>query len=130
MKAIKIKSEFIMSDEEIKSLAVLPDNLPDTHLTAKQKSLVNDLYYKYIGKTIDRQDWSADMYKVEQREKWPSGPRVKEHEAKRMIIGNLSYLNQSHKNMTPNVAVKLFHSSLSCREMYSKLVYKIYDVKY
>lgn len=93
MKTYKLKPEFLLLPEEIEQYNALPDNLPDNKLTKKQIELVSTLYYKYITKNIDNQSWGKDMYKVEKEEKWPSGPRVKDHEAKRMILTNLVYLN-------------------------------------
>ncbi|MDD5356439.1 MAG: hypothetical protein PHY56_07890 [Candidatus Omnitrophica bacterium] len=130
MKAIKIKKEFQMTQDEISNYRALPDNLPDTKLTEKQKRFVWSLYHKYIGTKIDNQDWSPDMYKVEQREKWPSGPRVKEHEAKRMILSNLCECCENRKSLTPAQAVCKFHSALTMRPMYAKLLSKIYNVDY
>lgn len=69
------------------------------------------------------------MYKVEQKEKWPSGPRVKEHEAKRLILGNLVYL-QSRKDDSIEDLALLFHSSLTSRAMYSKLVANFFTTRY
>jgi hypothetical protein len=129
MKKITIKSDFVMNKEEIEQLKNLPDNLPETKLTTKQKEFVSALYRKYITK-IDHQSWAQAMYKAEQSEKWPSGPRVKEHEAKRMILSNLLMCNEYHNKMTFAQSVCLFHSALTCRPMYAKLIYEIYNVSY
>lgn len=129
MKTIKIKSAFLMSKKEIEDLKNLPDNLPDTKLTEKQKMLVYSLYHKYISQ-IDNKDWSKPMYEVEQEEKWPSGPRVKKHEAKRMILSNLCECNENRNNLKPEQAICKFHSALTMRPMYAKLLYNIYDVDY
>lgn len=126
MKAVYLKKEFRMSANEIKEYNLLPDNLPENKLNQKQKDLVNRLYYKYISCTIDNQDWSENMYQVEKKEGWPSGPRIKEHEAKRIILCNLVYLNESKKELTIKEAAKFFHSAMSCREMYIKLINKCY----
>jgi hypothetical protein len=129
MKTIKIKSAFLMSKSEISELHNLPDNLPETKLTEKQKTFVHSLYHKYISK-IDNREWSKPMYKTEQEEKWPSGPRVKEHEAKRMILSNLAECCENRNNLTPEQAIRRFHSALTLRPMYSKLLHCIYDVDY
>lgn len=127
MKTFKLLPQFIMDKEDIKQYNLLPDNMPDIKLNKKQIELVNMLYRKYIGKTIDNQNWSLEMYKVEQKEKWPSGPRVKSHEAMRMILNNLVWKNERPK-LTNIEAAELFHSALSCRPMYAKLIYKIYQI--
>lgn len=128
MKTYNLKPEFTLTSEEIDQYNSLPENMPDTKLKAKEKEFINSLYYRYISKTIDRQDWSKEMYKVEQEEKWPSGGRVKEHEAKRMILSNLVYLN-SRPVMTMEEAASMFKSCLNCRPMYAKLVANAYAAK-
>ena len=126
MKTYKLKPEFTLTSEEVEQYNKLPDNLPDNKLKAKEKDFVNSLYYRYITRNIDNQSWSKDMYKVEKEEKWPSGPRVKDHEAKRMILSNLVYLN-TRPELTMEEAASLFHSCLTLRPMYSKLVYNVYS---
>ena len=120
-----IKPQFRMSAQEIETYNNLPDNLPDNNLTAKQKDFVSGLYHKYIGRSIDRQSWAADMYKAEQGEKWASGRRVKDHEAKRFILGNL--IEQQGRKLTDKEAAQKFHSALTCRPMYAKLLHEIYQ---
>lgn len=124
---VVLKPEFIMTGEEIKQYNELPDNMPNNKLTAKQIELVNSLYYKYIVKNIGHQSWNAPMYEIEKREKWPSGPRVKSHEAKRFILGNLVYLNSTPKLTVAQACVK-FYSVIECRPMYSKLVKLAYNI--
>ena len=120
-----IKPQFRMSAQEIETYNNLPDNLPDNNLTAKQKDFVSGLYRKYIGNTIDRQSWGRDMYEVEKQEKWPSGPRMKDHEAKRLILTNL--VGQQGRKLTDKAAASKFHSALTCRPMYAKLLHEIYQ---
>lgn len=129
MKTIKLKPEFTMSKEEIALYRELPDNMPGTHLTPKQKELVNSLYYKFITRNIDNQKWGQPMYKIEQGEKWPSGPRVKDHEAKRFILNNLVETNEGHKALSLKEAARKFHCCISLRPMYAKLVYEMYDTE-
>ena len=128
MKTISVNSALVMSEDEINAYNALPDNMPDTKLSVKQKELVSNLYRKYITK-IDNQDWSIEMYKAEQKENWPSGPRIKEHEAKRIILNNLIDL-QRRKNDDINELAGLFHSALTCRPMYAKLVNKFFTINY
>ena len=113
-----------MSAQEVEQYNALPDNLPDNNLTAKQKDFVAALYRKYIGGTIDNQSWARNMYEVEKSEKWPSGPRIKDHEAKRIILGNL--VEQQGRRLTDKAAASLFHSALTCRPMFAKLLSEIF----
>lgn len=122
-----LKAEFILTAQEIETYNSLPDNMPESKLTKKQIDFINDLYYKYITKNIDRQSWGTPMYEVEKREKWPSGPRVKSHEAKRFILSNLVFLN-SQKALTLEEATIKFYSVIECRPMYSKLVKLVYNI--
>lgn len=46
MATITANTALLMTEEEISSYNALPDNLPETKLTAKQKELVNELYRK------------------------------------------------------------------------------------
>lgn len=129
MKKVKFRPEFKMTAEEIAVYEQLPDNLPDINLSKKQIDLVHSLYYKYIGRQIDGQSWSKDLYRVEMGEKWPSGPRMREHQAKRIIIDNLVELNK-RGDLSLLEAARKFHSALTCRPMYSKLLFHVYEVKY
>ena len=128
MKTYKLKPEFTLTSEEVEQYNKLPDNLPNNKLKAKEKEFVNSLYYRYITKNIDNQGGYKDMYRVEKEEKWPSGPRVKDHEAKRMILSNLVYLN-TRPELTTEEAASLFHNCLTLRPMFAKLVYKVYSAE-
>ena len=68
------------------------------------------------------------MYKVETREKWPSGPRMLQHQAKRIILDNLLSVNKYNLTLTNKKAAAMFHSVISCRPMYSKLIYEVYSL--
>lgn len=129
MKKVKFRPEFKMTAEEIAAYEQLPDNLPDINLTKKQIEFVSGLYYKYIGKIIDRRDWSIDMYREEMKKKWPSGPRMREHQAKRIILNRLVELNK-RGDLSLLEASREFHIALTCRPMYSKLLFHVYEVKY
>ena len=128
MKTYKLKPEFTLTSEEVEQYNKLPDNLPDNKLKAKEKEFVNSLYYRYITRNIDNKDWSKEMYRVEQEEKCPSGGRVKEHEAKRMILSYLVYLN-TRPVMTMEEAASMFKTCLTLRPMYAKLVANVYAAK-
>lgn len=124
---IKIKEQFRMTQEDINFLKNLPDNLPDNKLTKKQIDGVNNLYFKYIVKNIDNVNMERAMYEVEQSEKWPSGPRVKHYEAKKMILDNLMYMNYKEFHSDYDFAA-YFHACLTSRPMYSKLAYFVFSV--
>ena len=63
------------------------DNLPGTHLTKKEKDRVSRVYHDYIARHIDNRDWSPALVETEQKENWPSGQRMKKHEAQRIVLG-------------------------------------------
>lgn len=123
-----LKSEFILKTEEIKFLQELPDNLPGTHLTQKQRDNVSAIYYKYIANKITR-GWGQDLAEFEQKEKWPSGPKLKRHEAQRMILGNLVEFNIYRAQLTAEEAANKFYGCLTCRESYTILLSKVYNLK-
>lgn len=114
-----------MTKAEIKQYNELPDNLPETKLMTKQIQFVQSLYHKYIENKIVK-GYGTQLFEIEQKERWPSGPRVKRHEAMRIILNNLVYLNTSAKEMTAEKAAEKFHSTLSCRKSYQILVDKAY----
>ena len=128
MKKIALKPEFVMSAEEVTAYNALPDNMPDTKLTAKQAELVSRLYYKYISK-IDNSGWHQSLVKMEMAEKWPSGPRMKEVQAKRIVLNNL-VSEQSRNKMTMKEATRHFFIAMTCRPAYSRLVSKIWNVEF
>ncbi len=124
----KIRKEFLLTKEEIQAYELLPDNLPESKLTQKQKDFVSALYYKYLSGKVTK-GWGTELSDVEKGEKWPSGPRLKQHEAQRMILGNLIWMNKDRATMTAEKAAQVFFNSLTCRESYTILIYKIYEVK-
>ncbi len=119
-----VKKIFRMSKQEVEQYNALPDNLPSNRLSERQKELVSSLYRKYIQAHIDNRTWSRPMYKEEQLEKWPSGPRLKDHEAKRIILTNL--IEQQGRKLTDKEAAQKFHSALTCRPMYAKLLSEVF----
>lgn len=123
---VTLKEEYKMSKLEIEEYNALPDNLPENKLTAKQIELVDRLYRKYIGGKITM-GWGTELYQVEKSEKWPSGPRVKTHEAKRFVLGNLVE-KQDSKRMNYKKAAQMFWSAITCRPAYGKLIQEIYNV--
>jgi hypothetical protein len=127
--AISLKPEFIMNEDDINFLSSLPHNLPETHLTRKQISEINELYYKYISKNNVHYGWGTELYKLEQKEKWTGGSRVKTHEAQRMILGWLKEANEYHPTLSWREAAKYFHAHLTCREASAILTSKIYNTE-
>lgn len=127
MKAI-LKSQFIFSPEDKEFLNSLPPNMPDTKLTKKQIDRVSSIYYKMIPKNQVFKGWGVELFEVEKKEKWPSGPRVKAHEAKRIILSNLLELNE-RGNMNAEQAASKFFYALTCRETYTILLQNVYELK-
>lgn len=119
-----MKKEYRMSKEDRDFLGNLPNNLPETRLTKKERDKVGQLYRKYIS-SIDNWDWSPALVDVELSEKWPSGPRLKRHEAERIVLG---FLESSPVKMTNKDAAKYFYYSMTNREASIKLISKIYDL--
>ena len=129
MKNYNLKKEFILSEDHKNFLESLPGNFPETVLTKKQKDNISSIYYQYISKNQVYKGWSIELYKIELSEKWPSGPRVKQHEAMRMILGNLLWFNKDLLKMNESKAARHFLSALQCRESYQILTSKVYELK-
>ena len=125
---ILLKEKFKMTPEEIEGFRVLPDNLPETVLTKKQKDFVSGLYYKYIKRPIDNPGWGNPLYMLEKKEKWPTGDRMKEHEAMRIVLNPLVE-HQAKQELPVEDAVLLFQGALDCRECYQKVLKEIYLVE-
>ena len=122
-----LKKEFVMAQSDIEAYKALPDNLPETVLSKKQKQLIYSLYYKYLGRVF--YGWGSELWKLEKGEKWPSGPRVKDHEAMRMILGHLISENIYKPKMTDKRAADHFFGALTCRQSYAELLRQIYERK-
>ena len=122
-----IKKEFKVSQGDRTFLEELKPNLPETHLTKKEIQKVGELYHKYIGRTIDNLDWNQNLEDVEKSEKWPSGPRMKMHEARRICLG---FVLDLREKMTDKQAAKTFHSSLRSRSASRTVTLYAYDQKY
>lgn len=124
--AYQLKKEFTMNADEISFLAELPSNLPETKLTKKQIDRIAEIYYKYISNKVVR-GWGQDLAEFEQKEKWPSGNRVKRHEAQRFILEWLSFENTSNLSMDSKKAAKHFFAHLQTREAYQILIRNIFE---
>lgn len=126
--AFRIKKEFLMTADEISFLRSLPDNLPETKLTAKQKDIIGSMYHRLIPANQVYRGWGQDLAEFEQKEKWPSsGARVKRHEAQRFILGWLAYENEAKKELTADQAAKHFFANLQTREANQILISKIFE---
>jgi len=124
---IKLNSNFRMNAKEFEFLASLPDNLPETKLTQKQKDGVNELYRRFITRNIDNQDWSKNLDNLEKGEKWPSGPRMKTHEARRIVIGHIETVNR-WGDLTNKEASERFYNILKgIRLSFQTVVYYAYN---
>jgi len=126
---LSLRPEFRINKEDSAALNALPDNLPDTKLTEKQKDLVNTLYHKYIYQNRVTYGWGTDIYRLEQKEKWPSAGKVKIHEAKRMILGWLDTYTQHYDNLTDKKALEFVMQEITCREADRILISKAYEIK-
>ena len=112
--------------ESFRELDIKKPNLPETVLTNKEKEFVNSLYYKYVGRTIDNMDWNTDLDDLEKSEKWPSGNRMKMHEARRIVIGHIETVNR-WGNLTDKKAADLFLSIMkSYRESFKVVCFYAY----
>lgn len=125
----RLRKEFIMTPEQIAAYRALPDNMPETKLNKKQLELVWNLYYKYVENKIVK-GWGTQLFEIEKIEKWPSGPRMKTHEAKRIVLNNLVEINEHKTVLTAEKAADLFFNVLSCRESYTILTSKVYERTY
>lgn len=124
---ITLNKRFELSKEEITAFEALPDNMPETKLTKRQIDLVDSLYYKYIS-PIDNARWGRPLVDIEASEKWPSGSRMKRHEAKRICLNALITMNDS-KKMTASKAASFFFSALNCRESWQRIIEHVFEVK-
>jgi hypothetical protein len=127
MATVKMQSKFIMSQEDINLLNTLPPNFPETHLTPKQKELVNSIYHKYLRREIVSNDLLKELYELEQKEMWPGGERVKKHEAQRLV---LEWLVDFNRTPEPSMerAVRLFYTNLKTCEPNRILITAIYQI--
>jgi len=121
-----IKKDYRMSKKDVEFLNGLAPNLPETKLKKSEIDTVSSLYYKYIGRKLDNIDWSPALVDMEMSEKWPSGHRMKRHEAQRIVLG---FLVNSPIKMTNSEAAHNFFYSLNNRESSRRLTSIIYYKK-
>lgn len=127
MVTVKMYSRYIMAQEDINALNALPENLPETRLTQKQKELVDTIYHKYLCRELVSNDLLKELYEFEQKEKWPHGERVKKHEAQRLVLQWLIEFNKYPK-LDVDSAVVLFYTNIKTCEANRILVTSIYYV--
>lgn len=126
---VTFNKALLMTKQEIEAFNALPDNMPETKLTAKQTEFVNGLYYKYITKQIDNKAWGMPLYKIEGSEKWPSGPRMKEIQSKRIVLNALEAINGRAKMKKSDMA-SYFLSFMSSRKSWQVILKECFTVKY
>tara|TARA_R110002126_G_scaffold206691_1_gene353819 strand:+ start:4968 stop:5357 length:390 start_codon:yes stop_codon:yes gene_type:complete len=126
----KLNKELKMTELELKAFKSLDKekpNSPDTKLTKSEIEFVNGLYHKYVGRTIDNMDWNMDLDDLEKSEKWPSGQRLKMHEARRIVIGHIETVN-GWGNLTDKKASGLFLNVMkSYRKSFKVICFYAYN---
>lgn len=117
-----------MTLEDIEALELLPDNMPETKLKAKEIEVVNSIYRKYITTHIDNQSYGKPLHELdrENEKNWPSGPRMKTHEAKRIVL-NWLVNEQSLIGADQDRLTKHFFTACGSRQAYTKFVSKAWE---
>ena len=126
----KLKKEFKLTKKDFQRYTELQKdkpNSPDTKLNKKEIEFVNNLYYRYIVKTIENRTYEKALYTY-YRDNWMSGHRTKKHESKRIILSSLIELNR-RGNLTNKDASSLFFSALGCVKHYQVLLNYAMEVK-
>ena len=122
-----IKKQYRLIKTDLEFLNGLGSNLPDTKLTKKEIDGVSRIYHTYVGKTLDNIDWSPRLMDMELKERWPSGPRLKRHEAQRIVLG---FLINAPLKMSNKEAAKVFFYSLTSRDAARKMYAHLYIKNY
>ncbi len=122
-----LRPEFRMSSADMAILNALPDNRPDTRLTAKQIVTVGDLYHKYLHSVT--YGWGNQLFELEQKEKWPSAGKVKRHEAKRIVLCWLVGYSTYYAEMSGAKALDFLLRELTSREANTILINKAYTIQ-
>ncbi len=126
----RINKAFRMSAKDIETMCYLREtdnNGPEYKPTSAQGRMIDDIYRRYIT-PIDNRDWSADLWKSEQKEPWPSNNRkLTQYQAKRMVIERLHSINE-RGDLTNHQAADYFHSCLhGIQPGYTSLLYFVYE---
>ncbi len=125
-----LNKNFRLTKSELSFLNDLDNNkpnLPETTLNQKERDQIRDLYHKYITKHIDNIYWNADLDESERREKWPSGQRVKIHEAQRMILSHLQSVNRWGNLTDKQAADKFLRFLKGMRKSFLTVIYYAYQ---
>lgn len=125
---MKLNTHLVMTAQDIEALNSLPDNMPENKLKAKQIETVNNIYHKYIGIYIDQQSYGKPLHELdrENERNWPSGPRMKQHEAKRVVLHWLIN-EQRYLTATTEELMKHFYTVCGSRPAYTKFVSKAWN---
>ena len=123
----KLKKEFRLTSDELTKYKELKPNSPVSRLSTTEIKFVNDLYYKYIVKTIEHPTYEKPLF-MYYRDKWACGSPTKKHESKRIVLSSLIELNR-RGNLTNKEASNLFFSALSCVKHYQVLLTYSMEVK-
>lgn len=125
MKKIQLIPALVMDQQDIELLNNLPDNMPDNKLKPAQIATVNAIYWKYIGRNIDNQTPGLPLYEKDRKNEknWPSGPRMKAHEAKRVVLNWLLMEQKQRDNLAEHFLI-----ACRCRPVYAEFVGKAYEI--
>ncbi|RYC70707.1 hypothetical protein [Spirosoma sordidisoli] len=122
----KLVAALHLTDEQIKAYEELPDNGPKTKLTAAQTQFISRLYYDKVEVNGFRMGWGKELYEVEKKEGWPSGGRVSDAQAKRMVLNAVIHLNK-RKELTAEQAAIEFKDALELRPTWQYIYAKAYE---
>lgn len=127
----KLNKNFRLSKSDAETICFIRDetgnNGPSWEPSVAQRKMIDSIYHKYIELNIDNRDWSIDLYKLERKDPWPSGKRVSEMQAKRMIIERLLEINR-RGDMTNKKAADYFHCMLhGIQPGFVKMLYYCYE---
>ena len=125
MRKIQLIPALVMDQQDIELLNNLPDNMPENKLKPVQIALVDNIYWKYIGKNIDNQAHGTPLYEKDRKSEknWPSGPRMKRHESKRIVLNWLLDEQKQRENLAEHFLI-----ACRCRPVYAEFVGKAYEI--
>ena len=119
---LKMNKKYIMNKTELKEYDLLP-SIPDGKLNKKQKALIWDLYYKYIGKNIDNYNHSRELCELETfRKNWYCGKRTTIQHRKMLVLNQLVELNKYYRTIKNNDISKFLYNSIDSMEHHRTIV--------
>lgn len=121
----KLKDQVRLGHENIAFLEGLPDNFPETKINSRLRMEIDTVYMNRIGRVERKKKYTC--FELEQMNKWPSGERIKKHEAQRILLGWLSESERHRPVMTDKEAAKHFYGSLDNRASWIQLLSLIYE---